>query len=213
MSLDMNIDKFKFQSPTNILVAGSTQSGKTVFVIKLINHCKNLFSEPPVKVIYCYSIFQKKFNEITNSVQFHQGLPNIDEIADTQNRHVLIVIDDLMQSINSQIVDLFTVKTHHQNISCVFILQNMFFQNKHLRTMSLNSHYLCLFRASRDNNQVNVLARQIFGTRAKNFLKIYDEVMREPYTYLLINMHPSNKYRVSVHKDIFPDEYEIIFLE
>ena len=89
----------------------------------------------------------------------------------------------------------------------------MFFQNKHLRTMSLNCQYIFLFRSSRDCNQVNILARQIFGTRAKDFLKIYNDVMREPYSYLLIDIHPSNKYRVSIHKDILPDQNEITFLE
>ena len=89
----------------------------------------------------------------------------------------------------------------------------MFFQNKYLRTMSLNCHYMILFRQSMDCNQINVLARQIFGFKSKNFLKIYDEIMKEPYSYILINLHPSNKHRVSIHKDIFPVEYEVTFLE
>ena len=131
MSANVQLDKFKFQSPTNIIIAGSTQSGKTFFTVKLIENAKNLFSNVPVKIFYCYNIFQNKFNDLEGLVDFHQGIPDIEKIADKKNRHFLLIFDDLMQSIDKQMVNLFTVQTHHLNFSCVFILQNMFFQNKY----------------------------------------------------------------------------------
>ena len=117
-----------------------------------------------------------------------------------------------MQEIDSQMTNLFTVQTHHLNLSCIFILQNLFYQNKHLRTMSLNSHYFILFRQSRDLSQINIIARQIFGKKSNDFLKVYEQIMVKPYSYLLINIHPSNIYRVSVHLDFFPGQYEITYL-
>ena len=212
MSFEDKASRFSFQSPANIIVSGASQSGKTFFTIELIKNASDLFINPPVKIIYCYNIFQKSFEKIAKYVQFHHGIPDINDVADKKGDHVLIIIDDLMQEIDSQMTNLFTVQTHHLNLSCIFILQNLFYQNKHLRTMSLNSHYFILFRQSRDMSQINIIARQIFGKKSNDFLKVYEQIMVKPYSYLLINIHPSNIYRVSVHLDFFPGQYEITYL-
>ena len=80
-------------------------------------------------------------------------------------------------------------------------------------SVSLNVHYITLFRQTRDSSQVGVLARQIFGGRAKDFLKIYEGEMSRPYNYILVNIHPANNHAVSVHVNIFPDSgYEVVYI-
>ena len=212
MSSDKQPTKFQFVSPSNVIITGASQTGKTHFIIKVIKNADQLFTNPPVKIVYCYNIYQKSFDQINKYVEFHRGLPNINEIASVKGEHVVVIIDDLMQEIGSKMANLFTVETHHLNITCFFVLQNMFYQNKYLRTMTLNAHFLVLKRQSRDCTQISILARPIFGSKAKEFLRIYDEIMEKPYSYLIINIHPSNKFRVSVHLDIFPDEYEVTYV-
>ena len=69
-----------------------------------------------------------------------------------------------------------------------------------------------LFRQTRDTTQVGVLARQIFGGKSKEFLTVYNDVMKTPYNYLVLDIHPANIHRVSVHLNILPNEKEIIYL-
>ncbi len=79
---------------------------------------RSLFSPIPAVVKYFYSEWQDIFNEIKIIVpflNFHEGLPTI-EIFNTHNQ--LIILDDLMNETkdNSEILDIFTKKSHHRNI-------------------------------------------------------------------------------------------------
>ena len=74
---------------------------------------------------------------------------------------MLLVIDDLMSETNSEINELFTKGSHHQNISVIFITQNLFYTEKDTRTMNLNTHYIVLFKNPRDATQVAHFGRQM----------------------------------------------------
>jgi hypothetical protein len=93
--------------------------------------------------------FQLKKKIIVPFLNFHEGLPTI-ESFDTHNQ--LIILDDLMNETkdNSEILDIFTKKSHHRNISIILLTQNIFAKGSCVRTMSLNSHYLILFNNPRD---------------------------------------------------------------
>jgi len=75
----------------------------------------------------------------------------------------MLVIDDLMSETNQLMADIFTKRSHHHDISVIYMTQNVFDKNKYARTISLNVHYLVLFKnprdANRDANQFAVLSR------------------------------------------------------
>jgi hypothetical protein len=56
----------------------------------------------------------------------------------------LFIIDDMMGEKDRVISKLFTKKSHHGNLSVIYIVQNLFHQSKEHRTISLNASYLCL---------------------------------------------------------------------
>ena len=60
----------------------------------------------------------------------------------------LNVFDDQMidASKDKRIVKLFTRGSHHCNLSVIYIAQNLFHRGKGSRSISLNSHYLVLFK-------------------------------------------------------------------
>ena len=65
-----------FQDPCTILLAGSTGSGKTHFVSRLLY--EDMFENVPKCIHYCYGAYQKKFDEMSSkcqNIQFHHGLP------------------------------------------------------------------------------------------------------------------------------------------
>ena len=75
-----------FHSPTTISITGTTGSGKTTLLHKLLK-CKNyVFTTPPIKILYCYGVWQSLFDKMEDEleIEFHKGVPserNITEFA------------------------------------------------------------------------------------------------------------------------------------
>ena len=104
----------------------------------------------------------------------------------------LIVIDDLMSeaSNDKRICDLFNKGSHYRNLSVICLVQNLYYQGKESRTMSLNSQYLVLFNNPRDQQQIMVLARQMYPGQSEKFLSTYRMATSKPFGYLLIDLKP-----------------------
>jgi len=81
-----------------------------------------------------------------------------DDVFDSR-QPTLLIIDDLMSETNQLVADIFTKISHHRNISVIYMTQNIFDKNKYARTISLNAHYLVLFKNPRDANHFAVLSR------------------------------------------------------
>ena len=58
-------------------------------------------------------------------------------------------------------------KSHHRNTSVLYFVQNLFPKNKESRTISLNSHYMVVFKNPRDASQMSHLARQMYPGRVQ----------------------------------------------
>ena len=136
-----------------LLVSGGTKSGKTTFVKKLLTYVDIMIDKPSENITYYYSEFQNTFGEIQTlvpQIKFVQGLP--DDILDTINPETrnLFIVDDMMGEKDAVIAKLFTKKSHHGNLSVIYIVQNLFHHSKEHRTISLNASYLCLTKNVRD---------------------------------------------------------------
>ena len=59
-----------------------------------------------------------------------------------------------------------------------------------MRTISLNSHYLVIFRNPRDKSQINHLAKQMYPGNIKFMQQSYDDATSKPYGYLLVDLKP-----------------------
>ena len=105
----------------------------------------------------------------------------------------LIVLDDLMaqSSKGKRITDLFTKGSHHRNLSIIYIVQNIFHQGKEMRNISLNTHYIVLFRSPRDKQQISMLARQVNPGRVQEFMRSYEDVTSRPHGYLMLDLKPT----------------------
>ena len=74
---------------------------------------------------------------------------------------------------DQNIMNMFTVGSHHRNISVLFLMQNIFQKGTHARTISTNTQYMVLFKNARDQTQIRTLALQIFPTNWNDFLAYY----------------------------------------
>ena len=150
--------------PFTCIVAGPSGSGKTVFTTRLIENVGVMIEPAPERILWCYGVYQTFFNEVKN-VEFHEGLPNL-EIFDGKQR-TLLILDDLMHETDDRVSQIFTRVSHHKNLSVLYLTQNLFYGSKQNRTMSLNSHYLVLFKNARDATQISHLAGQMYPGKSK----------------------------------------------
>ena len=56
--------------------------------------------------------------------------------------------------------------------------------------MSLNCHYLVLFKSPRDSSQVNHLAKQMYPGHVKYMQEAFQDATKRPYGYLLCDLKP-----------------------
>ena len=98
---------------------------------------------------------------------------------------MLLIIDDLMSETDSRVTKLFTKGSHHKNASVIYISQNLFHKGKENRYISLNSHYLILFKNPRDALQITHLGRQIFPDKGKYFREAFTDATSLTSIWLL----------------------------
>ena len=201
----------KFKHPCTILAAGPTGSGKTVLVRKILQHYNTCFeniSTPP-KIIWCYGQWQASYlEEVGNDVkvEYHEGL--IDENTVDAKRPDIVVVDDLMNELGGDdaLVNLFTKGSHHLNLTVIFIVQNVFHKGPHMRTISLNSHYMILLKNPRDKSQIINLARQLYPTKTRFLQEAFNDATSKPFGYLVLDLKPDTPEAVRCRTDIIPDE-------
>lgn len=204
---EIPLDNVQLKHPFSMMVIGPSMCGKTEWVSKLIEHRNSIINPPPMKIIWSYKTWQSAYDRLSkiHNVTFIQGM----EINFTDNKiPTLVIIDDQMSDVNDKVVDWFTRGCHHDNISLVFITQNMFFPDKKFRTASLNCNYLVLFRNPRDNYQIRHLARQMYpGKRSKLMINAFeDATTQHPYGYLFVDLKPTTHDTLRLRTNILPTE-------
>ena len=207
----MNFDTIdpRFMHPFTAIIAGPSQSGKSMFCMRLIRNARECIAPPPERIVYCYSVYQPLFDQYSN-VEFVEGLPDLNMFDGV--KRTLLIIDDLMHETNDAVAKLFTRVSHHKNVSVVYLTQNLFNNNKHNRTISLNAHYMILFKNVRDATQVHCLARQMFPKNSEAMMQGYKDATGKPYGYLLVDLTQSMDDRYRLRTKIFPGETGEVFV-
>src|ERR1043165_1896802 len=157
-----------WQHPFSTIVSGPSGCGKTQFTLRFIDHLQHMVKLLIEKVSWCYGIHQQIFDKYPQ-IQFQEGLPDVS--AFDGKERTLLVIDDLMNETDERVTMLFTKISHHRNVSVLYLTQNLFYRSKHTRTISLNAHYMVLYKNVRDSTQIANLARQMFPGKSSFMMR------------------------------------------
>ena len=176
-------NSFIFSHPFSMIVAGPSRCGKTYWVINLLLNAKERIKPVPEKIVYCYAHWQPKYEllkEHIDSVLWHEGMPSklfLDEIS-----NAIVVLDDLMaESVNnSALMGIFTERSHHQKISVILLMQNLYQQGKGSVSIQRNAQFLVLFKNPRDRSQIKTLAMQMFPEKWRKFLEKFEHETNKP---------------------------------
>lgn len=185
--------------PFTAICSGASGSGKTFFLKSLLEHRDKLIKPLPKQVIWFYGESQPLHGEIED-VEFRDD-SDFEEVRDA-----LLIFDDLMSELSGdeKLSKLFTKYSHHRNLSVIFITQNFF--HKGLREITLNAHYIFLFRNRRDLNQITNLGRQLYPTKLKFFQQSYEDSTKEPYSYLLIDLKQETPEKMRLRSGVLPTQ-------
>ena len=216
ISMNINKDKcetFRLKHPFTCMVSGMTGCGKTTWVQRLVHNKADTIKPTPQRILWCYSRWQPVYEEMMQTIpeiEFVRGIPtNIehDDYFDVNVRN-LIVIDDQMSSASNdkQVINLFTQGSHHRNLSVIYLVQNLFHQGKGNRDISLNCHYLVIFKNPRDKLQILTLAKQMYPRKTGYFLQKYEEAVSRPFGYLFIDLKTTTPDHCRLRTNVLPGE-------
>ena len=215
----------KLQSPSCMVVAGSTGSGKTYNTMMICEHCDIMYKEPVLEIQYRYHTWQPLYSKMQStlsnkSIEFKKGVPTEQEIINfagntEEHPHRLLILDDLAQRIvnDKDMCDLFTILSHHKNISCIFIVQNLFTKGRFARDISLQYQYIIFMKSVRSSQQLVTMARQIYQKQKVDFVvKAYNDVCSgKKWGYILLDCAHESEDAYRLRTGIFPGEITIVY--
>ena len=165
-----------------------------MFTTKLLLDNVESFAEPPPSIHYCYGSWQKGFDKLKKGgVKFHEGIPDSD------------VLPQWFPN-DKRVLDLFTKHSHHQNITVLYLCQDLFPNGKFAKTISRNAHYVVAFKNPRDQLGVRNLLLQSFPTQWQEVLDMFRKVTERPFGYMLLDLHPASKDDQRVLSHLLKDE-------
>ena len=197
--------------PFTAIVCGPTKAGKTVLVKNLVRASRQLITPPPEKIYWCYSEWQPAYEELLDKVTFLEGVPDTQLFKEDVKTPKLVILDDLMQNVKKGTLDgIFTKGSHHWNLSCVHIVQNLFYDKS--RTSRVNAQYIFLMKNPSDKLQSMNLAKQVFPRNVQYFMESYEDACRKPFGYLLLDLNQATPEYMRLRSKIFPDQMPVVYV-
>jgi len=147
----------KLHHPFAAVVAGPTGSGKSEWVLRLIDNANEMTEPPPSRIWYCYGEFQPTFNNYPR-IRFREGLPDMsDAVFDGSESNFRRSHVGDQSTGRKRVYENFASSQRQRSIS-----HSKLVRQKQKRTISLNTHYLMLFKNPRDATQFATLASQMY---------------------------------------------------
>ena len=159
----------------------------------------------PARIIWCHGQSQQGL-QLPDNVEVSDDLSILETIDGF--KPTLLILDDLMQEAteDKNISNIFTKGSHHRNLSVIMLVQNIFHQGKFMRTISLNTHYMILFKNPRDAGQIRHLGAQLFPGNIRFLIDAYKQSTNRPHGYLLLDFTQETIDNQRVLSDVLPDE-------
>ena len=95
----------------------------------------------------------------------------------------------------------------------LYLTQNLFPPGKLSRTISLNSHYILVFRNLRNSLGITTLAKQMFPKDTNYLMEAFRDATSQPYGYLLIDCHQLTPEDIRLRTNILPGERQYAYVK
>ena len=152
----------------------------------------------PTKIIWSYGEWQPAYQSLSDKVHFVQGLPDLPQYS---QEPLLLVIDDQMHGVD-RVTSSFTKGSH-----------DLFDQHKDHLTISLNTHYLVIFKNPRDGSQIVNLTKQMYPGKTHYVRQAFVLATQQPHNYLVIDLKQVTLEGMWLRSHIFPGKTQEVYVE
>ena len=181
---------FNLYANSNIMVIGSTFTGKTTAVLKIIKQRK--IHPMPKKIFYLYGAKQPfmdtwNLDKQNPEIEFIKGLQL--DVIDAYIKPKLLIIDDLMLEQSKELSQHFLAGSHHMQTTTIYISHRVYLNDENYRLLSNNCSYMILLKSKRNRAEIARLAKQILGGDSQRLLDAYKYIMPNEYGSVLLSFH------------------------
>lgn len=197
----------RLKTPARILISGGSCCGKTSLIEKLLINHRNCFDKPFEEICWSYAehaddkaLFHRLKNQLDIPVQFHKGFPEEEILKNNlfskpRGAHKCLVLDDLFcqPKTSKSLLDIFSVLSHHQNITCILVCQNLSgntpSQKACLSTLLRSASYLVVFSSRRSIPVVQYIGKTFYPGESHKVLHPFKYLLntKEPHKYLVFD--------------------------
>ena len=214
-----------FKCPARIVVAGPSESGKTMMITEILKHLDTMFDckfesvtvSIPENCAILMSEFLSKVREILPDVHIVQGLPKLTDFIGDDRPKLLVIEDQQMQLESSkQYTEAFHRWSHHSSLSLIYSVQNIFGRQSFSRLQTTNVKYCILLDNPSDQLSLSHISSRIFPSnpgllrQAMDFVQDRSDIK---FKYIMLDFTRDRFRRQYICKTfIFPDphnEYRI----
>lgn len=196
-----------FFHPATIMLAGPTMCGKTQFLLRVLK--EHMIFPFPERIVIVFGEEQPAYAELRLILPHTEFIPgpmdaSLYESFRPDQRNLLVLDDQMVQASKSNdLTKYFVQGAHHRNLTIIFIVQNIFGTGKSMRNARLNTNYLVLFKNPSDNLQPSLIARQIFPSKWKRFIRAFEDALVPPYQHFLLDLRQDTPDQYRLRSCIF----------
>ena len=199
-------------------VCGPSQSGKTTFILNLLDNWERLVTENIDYIVWCYgetndllSMLPKRYGD--RKLSLVKGMPVDFNDYIIPYKKGLLILDDLMSesSDNPALTRLISNKVHHASLSVISAVQNLFSAGKERTTYMQSCQYIVMFKNPLNNTTPRILGQRFMPGKVKTFLEIYKHSVTSPFRYLFIDGTQTTPEHARLRTDIFGDTQRVYF--
>ena len=124
------IRDFKFTLPMRAIFAGSSQSGKTFMIGKIIENAVKLFGKNFSAIKYFYPEYldetPAEFHRSTRSpISYNSGFPKKNDVLSLPSSSLIIIDDMAVQAVKSDLISqIYKVISGKKDLSIILVTQN-----------------------------------------------------------------------------------------
>ena len=135
----------RLRFPFSWMVVGSSGCGKTTHVLNFLRFHKEITDNSNCRnIIYYFNQWQEPFETFKGEnivKKWKKGFPDLESVKADVINHVstggsIVIIDDFAHLINQDVLEMFTVVSHHLNCCIILLSQFLFSKNPIHRMIS-----------------------------------------------------------------------------
>jgi hypothetical protein len=200
-------DFFHFKLPNLLVIAGSSQAGKSVMASQIVRSNREIIRPQVDVIIWVYTVWQEElFAQLRKWVpelKFCNGLEEFQKIELSTSVNHLVVLDDCMTGVSdsSEMLNLFTRKIHHYNIFLIYLTQSLYVKSKYNTTIQRQAGYIILFQNRRNNYEATQLGRELnlTPTDVRYLYKDAAKYLKRPYILFVCTPETDDRKSMLIH--------------